>query len=225
LFGVREVPLSESPKRISAREFLRSFYLDPRKHRNFYWVLITRAMVTMGVFSVYNFFQYFLADVIGLANPAQQGSILLGTAALVSLPFGFLAGRLSDRWGRKRTVMLSGSIMAITSIIYAFTAFRASWTWAIVLAIAFGIGSCAYQTVDWALAIDVLPSMANAGKDMGIWHVALVLPTVIAPAISGVVLQELKPISLLMGYTVVFLMSAFWFSVGTVLVKQIRGVR
>ncbi|HXD34080.1 MAG TPA: MFS transporter [Pyrinomonadaceae bacterium] len=225
LLGVRETPLSQPPKAISLGEFIRSFYLDPREHRDFYWVLITRTMVTMGVFSVYNFFQYFLGDVIGIANPAQQGSALLGIGALVSLPFGFLAGRLSDRWGRKRTVMLSGGIMAVTSIIFVFTAFSGSWPLAIALAITFGIGSCAYQTVDWALAIDVLPKLDNAGKDMGIWHVALVLPAVIAPAISGFVLQQLKPVSLVLGYTVVFLIAAFWFSLGTILVKNIRGVR
>jgi MFS family permease len=225
LFGVRERPKLEPREPLSLRQFARSFYLDPRRHRNFYWVLITRTMVTMGVFSVYNFFQYFLADVIGIKNPAQQGSAMLGAAALLSLPFGFIAGRVSDRWGRKRMVMLSGGIMALTSIVYAFAAVHLSWFWTVVLAIIFGVGSCAYQTVDWALAIDVLPSVDNAGKDMGIWHVALVLPAVIAPAITGVVLSQLKPISLILGYTVVFLMAAFWFSLGTILVRQIRGIK
>lgn len=225
LLGVRERPITDKPAPISPANFARSFYLDPREHRDFYWVLITRTMVTMGVFSVYNFFQYFLGDVIGVPNPAQQGSALLGIGALISLPFGFLAGWLSDRWGRKRTVMLSGGIMAITSIIFVFTAFSGSWTLAIILAITFGIGSCAYQTVDWALAIDVLPNLDSAGKDMGIWHVALVLPAVIAPAISGFVLQQLKPVSLVLGYTVVFLIAAFWFSIGTILVTKIRGVK
>jgi predicted MFS family arabinose efflux permease len=101
LLGVREQPLKEIPERISAGAFIRSFYLDPREHRDFYWVLITRTMVTMGVFSVYNFFQYFLGDVSKIPNPAQQGSMLLATGALISLPFGFLAGRLSDSLGPK----------------------------------------------------------------------------------------------------------------------------
>lgn len=225
LLGVKEKPLTVTPQPLSLREFIRGFYLDPRENKDFYWVLITRSMVTMGVFSVYNFFQYFLADVIGIANPAQQGSMLLGVGALVSLPFGFMAGLLSDRWGRKRTVMLSSAIMAVTSIAYVLTAFKASWSLVVVMAIVFGIGSCAYQTVDWALAIDVLPKMENAGKDMGIWHIALVLPAVIAPAISGLVLQEVKPYSLTLGYTIVFTMAAFWFSLGTVFVRKIRGVR
>jgi hypothetical protein len=60
---------------------------------------------------------------------------------------------------------------------------------------------------------------------MGIWHVALVLPQMIAPAISGFTLAALKPTSLALGYTAVFAMAAVWFILGTVFVKQIRGVR
>jgi len=225
LIGVRETPVVTPAAPLVLKEFLKSFYINPRRHRNFYWVLITRTMVTMGVFSVYNFFQYFLGDVIGIPNPAEQGGLLLATAALVSLPFGFLAGHLSDRFGRKRLVMISSGLMATTSIIYVLVAFHASWHLTITLAIFFGIGSCAYQTVDWALAIDVLPGLDTAGKDMGIWHIALVLPAVIAPAISGIVLAALKPVSLPWGYTVIFLMSAFWFSIGTILVNQLRGVK
>jgi MFS family permease len=225
LSGVKETPLAVKAAPFQPREFVRSFYIDPRRHRNFYWVLLTRTMVTMGVFSVYNFFQYFLSDVIGISDPARQGGMLLAIAALVSLPFGFLAGTLSDRFGRKRLVMLSSGVMATTSIIYVLVAFHASWNLTVTLAIIFGIGSCAYQTVDWALAIDVLPALDTAGKDMGVWHVALVLPAVIAPAISGVVLAALKPVSLPWGYTVVFLMSAFWFSLGTVLVTRLRGIK
>jgi hypothetical protein len=89
----------------------------------------------------------------------------------------------------------------------------------------FGVGYGAYQAVDWALAIDVLPQGDSAAKDMGIWHVSLVLPQVIAPALTGVILAALKPHSLLLGYTLVFTATAFWFILGTVFVRQIRGAR
>jgi MFS family permease len=89
----------------------------------------------------------------------------------------------------------------------------------------FGIGYGAYQAVDWALAIDVLPQGESAAKDMGIWHVSLVLPQVLAPALTGVVLSAFKESSLLLGYTVVFILTALWFILGTVFVRQIRSVR
>lgn len=37
-----------------------------------------------------------------------------------------------------------------------------------------GVGYGAYQAVDWALALDVLPKGSNIAKDMGVWHVAMV---------------------------------------------------
>jgi hypothetical protein len=60
---------------------------------------------------------------------------------------------------------------------------------------------------------------------MGIWHVALVLPQVAAPLVTGITLASLKSISLLTGYTVVFVLTAVWFVLGTVFVSRIRGVR
>jgi hypothetical protein len=60
---------------------------------------------------------------------------------------------------------------------------------------------------------------------MGIWHVSLVLPQMLAPAITGLTLTALKPTGLLVGYTVVFVLTAVWFILGTVFVRAIRGVR
>ena len=54
----------------------------------------------------------------------------------------------------------------------------------------------------------------------------LVFPQVIAPAITGFTLNAVKAQStLLMGYTAVFAMAAVWFILGTVFVRQIRGVK
>jgi hypothetical protein len=60
---------------------------------------------------------------------------------------------------------------------------------------------------------------------MGIWHVSLVLPQIFAPALTGITLSAFKGTSLLLGYTVVFVLTAIWFVLGTVFVRQIRGVR
>jgi len=71
----------------------------------------------------------------------------------------------------------------------------------------------------------VLPKGEAAAKDMGIWHVSLVLPQMLAPALTGIILSAFKGTSLLLGYTAVFVLTAVWFILGTVFVKQIRGAR
>jgi 1,4-dihydroxy-2-naphthoate octaprenyltransferase len=51
------------------------------------------------------------------------------------------------------------------------------------------------------------------------------LPQAVAPALTGVILSTFKQSSLLWGYTVVFMLTALWFILGTVFVRQIRGAR
>ncbi|HYN87027.1 MAG TPA: MFS transporter [Ardenticatenaceae bacterium] len=224
-WGVRERPGPGAPERFAWRPFLRSFWLDPATYRDFYWVLITRGLVTMGIYSVINFFLFFLQDVIRVPDPAQQASLLVGIIIAAGIPTSIVAGALSDRFGRKRLVYLSGGLMALVSLIYIAVAAYPSLAFTFVMGGLFGLGYGAYQAVDWALAVDVLPGGEDAAKDMGIWHVALVLPQILAPAISGLTLNALKEHSLLLGYTVVFALAAFWFLLGTVLVRQVRGVR
>ncbi len=223
--GVRERPQASPREPFRAGAFLRAFLPSPRRHRDFYWVLVTRAMVTMGVYSVFTFFVYFLKDVIRVARPEEQSSYLIGIIIAGGILTALAAGRLSDRFGRKPLVYWSGGVMALASVVFIAVAFFPSLGFMFAVGAVFGLGYGAYQAVDWALAIDVLPGGASAAKDMGIWHVALVLPQVLAPALTGVTLTVLKDRSLLLGYSVVFVMTAAWFVLGTVFVRQVRGAR
>jgi MFS family permease len=223
--GVKERPLAEAPGPFRLRAFLASFRLSGPRYRDFFFVLFTRALVTMGIYSVFTFFQFFLHDVVHVANAAQATSYLVGIIIALGIPTSLVAGSLSDRWGRKPLVYLSGGVMALASLLFVGVGFHPSLPAMYWIGALFGVGYGAYQAVDWALAIDVLPPGENAAKDMGIWHVSLVLPQMLAPALTGALLAVLKPTSLLLGYTVVFTLTALWFILGTVFVRQIRGAR
>ena len=198
------------------------FFPPLRLHRAFYVVLITRAFVTMGVYSVYGFFLYFLGDVVHVAQPVTNGSLLLGVAALFGVPAALVAGRLSNRFGVLRIVVIASAMMALSAAAFVAIVYYPSWSATIVLAIVYGAANCAYQAVDWALAIQVLPDEQQAGKDMGIWHASLVLPQAIAPGLTGLVIAASKPVSLQLGYAVAFGLAALWFGVGTLVVARLR---
>ena len=105
-----------------------------------------------------------------------------------------------------------------------------SFTIAVLMGIVFGLGYGAYQSVDWVLASDVLPSMDDYAKDMGVWHVAFVLPQVIATPVAGFLLDNFQRVGAVnnmpnLGYTVIFMMSVLFFLLGTVFIKQIKRVR
>jgi len=201
---------------------LKDFLLDPRAHPDFYIVLATRSFVTMGTFSVFPFAQFFLKDVIGIANAEGAAAAMFVATTLICLPVAYAAGRWADRRGPVGLVKASGWAMAAGTLAYVVLLTDPNWPMAIAIGIAVGLAAGAYQTVDWALAVAVLPRPEDAGKDMGIWHISFVLPQMIAPAIAGVTIDSLKGGSYTVAYGAVFLMAALWFAAGTVPLSWLR---
>jgi hypothetical protein len=56
--GSREPTPAGSRGQFELFAFIRSFYLDPRLHRNFYLVLVTRLFGKMGIWSIFAFMLY-----------------------------------------------------------------------------------------------------------------------------------------------------------------------
>lgn len=235
-FGVKE-PENLVVRQMTWKEFLRGLY-SPFQSANFTWVFLTRLLVSMGIYTIQEFLQYYMGDVIGapyilagvgkVADAAEQAaSFFLLPLLLGAIISTLVAGILSDRYGRKLMVYLAGGLMGAVALV--FILFH-SFTLAILMGIVFGLGYGAYQSVDWALASDVLPSMDDYAKDMGVWHVAMVLPQVVATPIAGFLLDNFQRVGKAqnlptLGYTVIFLLAVVYFVLGTVFVKQIKGVR
>jgi len=124
-------------------------------------------------------------------------------------------------------VYLSSALQAIVPIIFIFFA---PFYIIVGLGLIFGLGYGAYQAVDWALASDVLPSQDDYAKDMGVWHVAMTFPQVIATPIAGFMLDKFQVIGAqhnapTLGYTAIFSLATLYFIFGTVLVRKIKKVR
>jgi len=89
----------------------------------------------------------------------------------------------------------------------------------------FGVGFGAFCVLEWALASDVLPDPEQAGKDMGLWSLALVVPQVLAAPLSGFVLDACRGAGLQsVGYSLIFFLAALYFALGTVFVRALEGV-
>jgi MFS family permease len=237
LFGVQEYDIPRSTPSFGLVQFLRGLY-DPFLHSDFTWVFLTRLLVTMGIYTVQEFIQYYMGDVIGspyilagigkVADTAETAtSFFLPMVLLGAIITSLVAGVLSDKYGRKPMVYLSGGLMGVVCLVFVF--FH-SFTLAVLMGVVFGLGYGAYESVDWALASDVLPSMDDYAKDMGVWHVAMVLPQVIATPVAGFLLDHFQQVGKVqnvanLGYTVIFMMAVLYFVLGTVFVKQIRKAR
>jgi MFS family permease len=202
---------------------LRLFDFHPRRDPDFAWVLLTRLVMMLGIYTIQTFLQYYMRDAVGAPHPEQQTTNFVIIVSLTSLVSAFVVGWLSDRFGRKRMVYLSGGFMALVGLIFIIT-----HSLPIVLAAGaiFGLGYGAYTSVDWALVADVLPSHKNYARDMGVWNISLSLPQVIAPVIGGPLIDTFtKAGNPVLGYQVIFGLAIVYCLIGTVTVRYIRGVK
>ncbi|MFL5662995.1 MAG: MFS transporter, partial [Ktedonobacteraceae bacterium] len=196
---------------------------NPRRDPDFAWVLLTRLVMMMGIYTVQDFLQFYMRDAVKVAHPEQQTTNFIIILSLTSLVSALAAGWLSDRFGRKRIVYISGTFMALVGLIFIVTQ-----SLPIVLAAGaiFGLGYGAYVSVDWALVADVLPSHHNYARDMGVWNISLSIPQVIAPVIGGPLLDSFThsghPV---LGFQILFAMSIAYCIIGTITVRFIRGVK
>lgn len=89
----------------------------------------------------------------------------------------------------------------------------------------FGIGYGAYSSVDWALTCDVLPPTDEAGKFLGIWSAMGIIPQVVGITVGALILQALRGMPNHLGYSVLFAITILYFVLGTVIIKQVKGVK
>ena len=212
-----KVPDSPAPERGTSS---RLSWIDSLKNHDFLWLSFTRALVMFALYSMVTFVEYFIRDTVGLPNFVGATLAVSSIALGGSLASALIAGSFSDRLGRKGIVCAASLAMAI-----AFSVFVATPSWIIILTIGvlFGLGYGAYTSVDWALALDVLPDKQYAARDLGVWGFASTLPQTLAPLIGGAVVFWLEPFG--WGYQGVFLLASLTSLAAAGLVWRIRSVR
>lgn len=234
--GVRERPRREAAPPLDWRVFLRSLWIDPRKHPDFAWVWVTRALVVMGLWTVQEYLQNYLTDMIGIGEDRKElvAGYVLVTGLVCATITGMLGGWVSDRIGRKRVVYIANTIIAVACLAFLIPHSLPS---VFVVTAVFGLGFGAYYSVDWALACDVLPDKQEAAaKDMAVWHVSMVLPQSIALPVAGLLLgafgRTMTHTAIgevahytRQGYTAVFALAACYLLLGAVLLRNVRGAR
>jgi MFS family permease len=225
LTQIREVP-GLRPQR---RNFWDSM-IAPWRSVDFRWVWFTRFLIMFAQYLVQTYLQYYLADVVQtfqafghtLATEPFQAVALLGLliamgAAVSAVP----AGRIADQQGRKIVMYVVGVGLSILMLPLLLLP---RYDVLIVVALAMGLLYGAYLAVEWALISDVLPNPQAHATDMGIWQTSVVVPQVLAGSF-GVMVDSFNRHAAGMGYTVLFLIAALCFLLGTILVRQIRSVR
>jgi len=232
VIGVREAPLSarkiqevqaEMSSKVRRRQWLVSNWLEPWRDYNFIWVFLTRCFVMMGLSLFMTFIEYYFANVEHKTNFVQT-TAAVAVLALVGAIFSALTlGIFSDHVRRTPVVAVATVCMALAAMAFVvFPANLALWP----LGILFGLGYGAYTSVDWALAIDALPSLETVGKDLGLWSASSTLPAIIAPALGGLTIFIANLFGqTALGYRLVFAYATLFLLMGAYFILRVRVQR
>lgn len=224
IFGVHESPLLALPRHApTLRQRLDAAWLAPWRHHDFRWVFLTRGSVMMGLTLYMTFIAYYFAHVEQIANFAAVTAALAVLALVGAAVSAYGMGLLSDRIGRVGLVCFASACMATAALAFVVLP-RDFPLWELLpLGVIFGLGYGAYYSVDWALAVDVLPSLDDAGKDMGLWSIASNLPGVLAPALGGAIFSVAGIFGATnFGYRLIFALAAVFLLAGAVFILLVR---
>ena len=228
LLGIHEAPLAVAPVeavvvqngwRNRVRR-LGDLWLEPLRRRDYRWVFLTRCSVMLGLSLFMTFIEYYLANVSHVTNFVAETAALAVLALLGAAFSAFTLGMMSDRINRVGLVCFASACMSLAAASFMFLPDTFPlWP----LGLLFGIGYGAYTSVDWALAVDVLPSASTVGKDMGIWTIATTLPAILAPVIGGVAISLASVFrATSAGYRAVFALAAAFLVAGAVFILRVR---
>ncbi|WP_433360529.1 MFS transporter [Streptosporangium sp. CA-115845] len=196
-----------------------AYFVSALRYRDFMWVFIGRALMTLSYFMVLMFQLYILQDYIALPS----GMTAVGAVATVtiintvaSIVASLITGPLADKLQRYRMFVFIAS--AVTGLAMLILLLSPTWTGMMIFAAVNGVGFGAYYAVDTALVTLVLPNPESAARDLGVLNIANAGPQMFAPFAAAFLIG-------LGGYPTLFIASAVVAIVGALTVIPVKSVR
>jgi MFS family permease len=214
----RQEEIAPVRERVSWRQTLASFFVDPRQHPDFFWAFLARLVLIVGYWSILSFQLYILDDYIGLGLAGANAlypvtTAVLGIGIIVAL---VPSGLLSDRIGRRKPFVIVSSVVVAASAVVPIVS--PTVTGAVVSVGLGGLGIGVYLAVDQALMTQVLPNTSDAGRDLGVLNIAQAGGQVVAPLVASIVIG-------IAGYPALYGFAAVLAVLAALAVLPIKSVR
>jgi MFS family permease len=192
-------------------------------NRAFTWWVISRLAFLIGSTNIASFLVFFLQGRFGYAREQAAGpaSTLVMFVGIFILVAAFPSGWLSDRFGRKPILTVSGIIAAFGTLIVILAP---SMPMLYIGAVLIGIATGQFYAVNWALGTELVPK-EQAGRYLGLSNLAGAGAGAVGAYIGGPIADLIGsrvPEFPGIGYLVLFLIYAILFLVSVAALKGIR---
>eukprot|EP01112_Ceratiomyxa_fruticulosa_P009832 TRINITY_DN2582_c0_g1_i12.p1 TRINITY_DN2582_c0_g1~~TRINITY_DN2582_c0_g1_i12.p1 ORF type:complete len:445 (+),score=53.80 TRINITY_DN2582_c0_g1_i12:368-1702(+) len=215
--------------KIELKKFVVSM-VTPFQHKDFRNIVISELFFVLGIETVANFLQYFLADVVKspykllgkqVATGADQAASFFTFPLYIGGIMGaILSGPISNYFSKKAALCISGLLVMCVILLMNFIPI---FTLIVFASFVAGFGYGLYFSVNNALTSLLLPSDKDNAKDLGLRIVVLTLPQLISTPIISVILRVGQGYGHNLGYTIMFIVSALYMLIGTSLVPFIKN--
>lgn len=210
--------LNMPKKSLDGKMILSHFSFPMHNCRDYYLALFGKFLIISANFAISGYQLYILTDYMK-TNPGQTSelvSVISLSLMVTALVMSACAGPVSDKIGRRKLPVIVASLFIAAGVFMPFISPQ-PWTM-IVYGIVAGIGMGAYNAVDQALNIEVLPDPNTAAKDLGILNLANTGGQVLGPVLAAMLIS-------VFGYHAIFPMATVCALLGAVLVSMIRSVK
>jgi MFS family permease len=231
VFGVRDRPVELPRRRGPMLDGVRGALGEAWAHRSFVWLLVSRFFILLTTGTVVGVAHRFLTRSLAYTEKEAATAILVllaitvGSAAVVA----GIAGRASDRYGRKRVIWagcLVGAIgmagLALVPPQPELAAFGVRFPLGGLAAVLVGTGAGMFIAVDWALMVDIIPRV-TAGRYMGISNVVTATAGAVAAAIAGFVAATTTDVTgdIGLGPRLALALALAWYALGAWALRRV----
>ncbi|HWO66070.1 MAG TPA: MFS transporter [Umezawaea sp.] len=174
--------------RVDWRSLLRSYWINPVRHRDFAWAWCCRLLVTMSLATVSIYLLYFLTDRLGIAtdDAARASGSVLGAYFAGSVTTALVFSWISDRTGKRKLIVWTSALLTAAGLLVSLFA-QGLPVFVAGIAIA-GMGQGAFVAVDMAMLTEVLPVTSEPGAGLAVIALSYQFPQLLVPVLATVLL-------------------------------------
>jgi MFS family permease len=205
----------------AASALRRSFRIDRHAAPGYSRLLAGRALLMGGFFALQGFAQYFVADKLGLPNPAGVTALLMATMGAAIFLLAVPTGVLADRVGRRPLNVFAALLGAGATAALLFVAN----IWQLVIAGGLvGASVGIFMSVNWAWAADLAPP-AEAGRYLGLSNLATAGASAVSRLAAGPIIDGGNLLGAGIGYDLLFVLLALAMTASALLLAGVPETR